>query len=98
MELKPFMRSDSFSMSRNHESLLEFALDSSSFDDDEELLIGASQIMYTHFQTINTMKHGGSVPGHRVVHNKRELCHWKLFEDYFSDDPESASRPCVGFG
>jgi hypothetical protein len=98
MELKPFMRSDSFSMSRNRESLLEFALDSSSFDDDEELLIGASQIMYTHFQTINTMKHGGSVPGHRVVRHKRELCHWKLFEDYFLDDPESSSRPCVGFG
>jgi hypothetical protein len=74
-------------MSRNHESLLEFALDSSLLDDDEELLIGASQILYTHYQTVNMPKHGGSVPGHRVVRRKRELGHWKLFEDYFLDDP-----------
>jgi hypothetical protein len=62
-------------------------MDSSSSDDNEELLIGASQILYTHYQTMNMPKHGGSVPRHRVVHRKREADHWKLFEDYFSDDP-----------
>jgi hypothetical protein len=60
-------------MSHNRESLLEFALDSFSTDDDEELLIDASQIMYTHYQIVNTPKHGGSIPGHRVVH--QELSH-----------------------
>jgi hypothetical protein len=34
-------------MSNHHKPLLELALDSSS-SDDEDLLIGASQIMYNH--------------------------------------------------
>jgi hypothetical protein len=55
--------------------MLEFALDFSSSDDDEELLIGTSQIMCTHYQTVNTLKHGGFVPGYRVVRRKRELGH-----------------------
>jgi hypothetical protein len=54
-------------MSHKRESLLELTMDSSSSDDDEELLIGASQIMYTHYQIMNMLKHGSSVPGHRVV-------------------------------
>jgi hypothetical protein len=61
-------------------------MDSSSSDDDKELLIGASQIMYTHYQIMNMLKHGSSVPGHRVVGRKREAGHWKLFEDYSSYD------------
>jgi hypothetical protein len=62
-------------MSHKRESLLELTMDSSSFDDDEELLIGASQMMYTHYQTMNMSKHGGFVPGHRVVRRKREAGH-----------------------
>jgi hypothetical protein len=75
------------SMSHNRQSLLVLPLDSPSSDDNEDLLIGTSQIMYTHYQTMNTSKHGGSVPEHRVVCRKREACHWKLFKDYFSHDP-----------
>jgi hypothetical protein len=48
-------------MTHNHQSLLELALDSPSSDDDEELIISTSQILYTHYQTMNTRKHGGSV-------------------------------------
>jgi hypothetical protein len=72
-------------MSKHRESLLDLAIESSSSDDD--FLIGASEIMYTHYQSCNKPKHGGSVPGHKVVRRKREVGHWKLFEDYFSDDP-----------
>jgi hypothetical protein len=65
----------SCSMSHKHESLLELSMDSSSSDNDEELLIGTSQILYTHYQTMNIPKHGGLVLGHRVVHRKREAGH-----------------------
>jgi hypothetical protein len=40
-----------------------------------QMLIGTSQIMYTHYQIINMPKQGGSIPGHRVVRCKREVCH-----------------------
>jgi hypothetical protein len=63
------------SMSHNRQSLLVLPLDSPSSDDNEDLLIGTSQIMYTHYQTINTSKHSGCVLEHRVVCRKREACH-----------------------
>jgi hypothetical protein len=59
-------------MTHNRQSLLELASDSSSSNDDQELIISMSQIMYTHYQTMNTAKHGGLIPGHRVVRRKRE--------------------------
>jgi hypothetical protein len=62
-------------MRRNCQSLLQVALESSSSDDDDELLIGVLEIMYTHYQSIHMPKHGGSVPGHRVICREREFGH-----------------------
>ena len=73
-------------MNHHRESLLNQALDSSSSDDDD-FVISSAQIMYSHYQSIDKPKHGGSVPGHKVVCRKRDVGRWKLFQDYFSEDP-----------
>jgi hypothetical protein len=62
-------------MSNHRKSLLELALDSSSSDDEGDLLIDESQIMYTHYDPVNMPRHGGSVPGHSVNCRKREVAY-----------------------
>jgi hypothetical protein len=53
-----------------------------------KLLIGASEIMYTHYESIHMPKYGGSVLGIELfVVKANYVIDWKLFEDYFSDDP-----------
>ncbi|XP_062188941.1 uncharacterized protein LOC133892271 [Phragmites australis] len=36
---------------------------------------------------MNAARPGGSVPGRQYINRNREAGHWRLYEDYFSDDP-----------
>jgi hypothetical protein len=56
-------------------------------DDEDNFLSASTEIICTHYRSLDTSKHGGSIPVHRVVCRKREVDHWKLFKYYFSDDP-----------
>jgi len=70
------------------------------FDDDtDDSLFNEPQLFIEQYQANNLVVagsfanqgarnvHGGSVPGHRVIHRDREVAGQRLFSDYFSENP-----------
>ncbi|XP_066391964.1 uncharacterized protein [Miscanthus floridulus] len=66
-------------------SLLQRELDDSSSDDDDYLILSVAQIVETYSNAKG--RHGGSVPGHKVIYRDREGGHERMFQDYLADDP-----------
>jgi hypothetical protein len=56
-------------------SLLNHVVDDSSSDDEDNFFSVSTEIICTHYRSLDTPKHDGSIPGHRVVHRKREIGH-----------------------
>ena len=76
----------------NQRSIIEFEdvvnelTDSSlSSDDDAEVCTAAAHIVVSDI--VNPACHRGSVEEHRVVNRDRQSGHYRLYEDYFSDNP-----------
>ena len=66
-------------------------LDSSSSSDDgddalEETLTVLHQA-HTQYHALHAPRWGGSVPGRQYIHRDRESGHWRLYNDYFFENP-----------
>ena len=59
----------------------------STSSENEELIVATAFQVHDEDQRLNVRRHGGSVPGHRVIHRGREAGHARLYQDYFSEDP-----------
>nr|XP_034601183.1 uncharacterized protein LOC117861747 [Setaria viridis] len=68
-------------------SLLEQVLQSSSSDEEDEFFVSTVHIVHSHYQSDSAPKHGGSVVGHKVIDREREEGYWRLYQDYFADEP-----------
>ncbi|XP_072150827.1 uncharacterized protein [Setaria viridis] len=68
-------------------SLLEQVLQSSSSDEEDEFFVSTAHIVHSHYQSDSAPKHGGSMVGHKVIDREREEGHWRLYQDYFADEP-----------
>ena len=66
-------------------SLLQRELEDSSSDDDDCLIMSAASIVETYSNQKG--RHGGSVPGHKVMYRDRVGGHQRMFQDYLVDDP-----------
>ena len=66
-----------------------FCLDSSSSssDDDDELILSALHIAHTQYEGTSAPRRGGSVVGRQYIYRDRMSGAWRLFNDYFSDNP-----------
>ena len=83
--------------SRPHQTILPslaemsslFRLDSSSSssDDDDELILSALHIAHTQYEGTSAPRRGGSVVGRQYIYRDRMSGAWRLFNDYFSDNP-----------
>ena len=71
-------------MPRKRSRLGSFVDDSSS-DDDDSLIASAAAIIET-FSNVKK-KHGGSIPGHKVIYRDREAGHDRMFKDYLAKNP-----------
>ena len=78
-------------MSRRN-SLLKQNFDSSSSDEEDEFFFDVAYITHTHMLSGSAPKHGGSVVGHKVIDREREEGHWRLHQDYFSDEHKGQRR------
>jgi len=65
--------------------LLQRELEDSSPEDDDRLITSAAAIVETYSNKKG--RHGGSVPGHKVIYRDREGGHQRMFQDYLVDDP-----------
>ncbi|XP_062217681.1 uncharacterized protein LOC133917866 [Phragmites australis] len=73
---------------RRRNIVKQILMDSSSTSsDDDELIVATAFQVHDEDQRLNVRRHGGSVPGHRVIHRGREAGHARLYQDYFSEDP-----------
>ncbi|XP_066333305.1 uncharacterized protein [Miscanthus floridulus] len=66
-------------------SLFQRELEDSLSDDDDCLIMSAAAIVETYSNKKG--RHGGSVPGHKVIYRDREGGHQRMFQDYLADDP-----------
>jgi hypothetical protein len=66
-------------------SLAQLFFDDSSSDDDDDLEMVTA--LYADFVSSKRPKHGGSVPGHALVHRRKQAGHDRLMADYFVDEP-----------
>jgi hypothetical protein len=57
-------------------------LDDSSSDDDDSFIASTADT----FSNVKK-KHGGSIPGHRVIYRDREGGHERMFKDYLAENP-----------
>ncbi|KAG8047006.1 hypothetical protein GUJ93_ZPchr0008g12161 [Zizania palustris] len=68
-------------------NLIQFLSDESSSHDDDEFIFTVAQIMREQYINDHKGKHAGSMIGHQVVDRNREAGHWRLYNDYFSEEP-----------
>ena len=67
-------------------SLVKMLLDDeSSSDDDDEFIFEAVETIFD--DNNEEPKRGGSVFGHAVINRERLAGHWRLYNDYFSEEP-----------
>ncbi|KAF2923361.1 hypothetical protein DAI22_07g184700 [Oryza sativa Japonica Group] len=59
--------------------------DESSSDDDDEFIFEAVETIFD--DNNEEPKRGGSVFGHAVINRERLAGHWRLYNDYFSEEP-----------
>ena len=71
----------------HHQFLLEQVLDSSSSDEEDKFFCDVAHVVHNHYQSANAPKDGGSVVGHQVIDREREEGHWRLHQDYFTEEP-----------
>ena len=68
-------------------SLSRLDSSSSSSDDDDELILSALHIAHTQYKARNVPRWGGSVVGREYIHRDRVGGAWRLYNDYFSENP-----------
>ena len=68
-------------------SLSRLDSSSSSSDDDDELILSALHIAHRQYQARNVPRWGGSVVGREYIHRDRVGGAWRLYNDYFSENP-----------
>jgi hypothetical protein len=66
-------------------SRLRSQLDDSSSDDDDTLIAPTAAIVDNYSNV--KKKHGGSIPGHRVIHCDTEGGHERMVQDYLAENP-----------
>jgi len=68
-------------------SRLDSSFSSDDGDDDLEDTLTALHQAHTQYQALHAPRCGGSVPGRQYIHQDRESGHWRLYNDYFSENP-----------
>jgi hypothetical protein len=80
-------------------SRLRSQLGDSSSDDDDCFIASAAAIVDSYFNV--KKKHGGSIPGHRVIYRDREDGHERMVKDYLVENatypPETFRRRFMFF-
>ena len=68
-------------------SLFRLDSSSSSSDDDDELILSALHVAQMQYEGTSAPRWGGSVVGRQYIYRDRMSGAWRLFNDYFSDNP-----------
>ena len=68
-------------------------LDSSSssddnfYDDEPELTLTILHQAHNQYEAMNAPQWGGSIPRRQYIHRDREAGNWRLYNDYFLENP-----------
>jgi hypothetical protein len=65
-------------------SRLRSQLDDSSSDDDDSFIASAAAVVDSFSN--EKKKHGGSIPGHRVIYRDRQAGHNRMVQDYLAEN------------